>query len=44
MTSVRASHYLPPFLRSKNAIGPEGAAALAAALPSLAALETLNLR
>ena len=35
----------PPFLRSENNIGPEGgAAALAAALPSLAALEILNLK
>ena len=33
-----------PFRRSWNNIGPEGGAALAAALPSLAALETLNLR
>ena len=34
---------LPPFCRSWNDIGPEGGAALAAALPSLAALATLNL-
>ena len=34
---------LPPFRRSENNIGPEGGAALAAALPSLAALETLVL-
>ena len=34
---------LPPFRRSENNIGPEGGAALAAALPSLAALETLSL-
>ena len=34
----------PPFRRSANDICPEGGAALAAALPSLAALETLNLR
>ena len=34
---------LPPFRRSGNNIGPEGGAALAAALPSLAALATLNL-
>ena len=33
----------PPFRRRDNKTGPEGGAALAAALPSLAALETLNL-
>ena len=33
----------PPFRRSRNHLGPEGGAALAAALPSLSALETLNL-
>ena len=33
----------PPFRRSYNYMGTDGAAARAAALPSLAALETLNL-